>query len=56
MERLDEALNITCKLRKVNDNLENITGEQPDADLRLLNQTSSVLVETSCIWVRMDAN
>ena len=56
MERLNEALNITCKLRKAKHNLENITGEQLDPDLRLLNHTTSILIETSCNWVRIDAN
>ena len=59
MERLNEALNVTCKLRKAKDNvwaLVAITGEQPDADLRLFHYITSVLIETSCKWVRVNTN
>ena len=56
MEHLNEALCVTCKLRKANHNLKNISGEQADADLKLLNQTTSALIKTSCKWVRIHAN
>ena len=54
LDLLSKALNITCALRDAKASLwslEAITGEQPDADVRLLRYVADKLVHTSCEWV-----
>ncbi|XP_064386007.1 uncharacterized protein LOC135334663 [Halichondria panicea] len=55
LDLLSKALNITCALRDAKANLwslEAITGEQPDADVRLLRYVADKLVRTSCEWTK----